>query len=126
MWPQLIDAQLANPMMRPGKTPPFVPKNVVENDHRLKRVRQWNDRGVETRILPWLGLNPSGFDKTGQGLSGRTMARLAHMWGFDGVATYNLLPFEGCNRRRTSGQSCKKASIMRSWRPHMSTSPKTY
>ena len=28
------------------------------------------------------------------------MARLAHMWGFDGVATYNLLPFEGSKPKK--------------------------
>ena len=60
-------------------------------------------RWQSPKILPWIALNPSGSNKSGHGLSSRTMARLAYRWSFGGVATYNTCHFQGLNRSEISG-----------------------
>lgn len=99
MEENLIQAILSSPAMRSGPVPHFEPRDELYGGERVKRVRQWTG-GKDGKILPWIGLNPSGFNKSGRGLSGSTMARLAYRWGFDGVATYNIVPFEGSNPKR--------------------------
>lgn len=83
-----------------GGAPKFKVEDVVFNGCRLKRVRYWVDLQTSSRILPWIALNPSGAVLSGSGLSGLTMARLAYLWGFDGVATYNLVPLAGSKPKR--------------------------
>lgn len=95
----MIQAMLCSPAMRSGPVPYFEPRDELFDGERVKRVRQWSG-GKSGKILPWIGLNPSGFNKSGHGLSGTTMARLAYRWGFDGVASYNIVPFEGSNPKR--------------------------
>jgi hypothetical protein len=77
----MIHAMLCSPAMRDGLTPRFEPiDKFLDDGLRWKRIRQWAGDGIAAKILPWIALNPSGSNKSGHGLSGRTMARLAYRW----------------------------------------------
>lgn len=71
---------------------------------RWKRVRQWAFEG-DPVLLPWLGFNASGSEAGDKNLNedsptGQTMVKLAYNWGFDGLATYNVLPIEGGSSKK--------------------------
>jgi hypothetical protein len=99
-WP-MIEAKLRQPERRGTTVPPYRVENVDDAiAGRWKRVRQWG-KSEKLIILPWIGLNASGTDLCGvtqpsdDSKTGQVMCKLAHHWGFDGVAAYNLLPLLG-------------------------------
>ena len=100
----MIHAMLCSPAMRDGLTPRFEPiDKFLDGRFAVESHPSMGGRWQSPKILRWIAQNPSGSNKSGHGLSSRTMARLAYRWGFDGVATYNMCHFQGLNRSEISG-----------------------
>lgn len=102
-----VEALLEAPVMRGTAVPTYkVFDPPSPSGRRWKRIRQWNFP-EEPMLLPWIGFNASGTPIAGSTVSlgtdsptGQTMAKLAYSWGFDGVATYNILPIEGGSSKK--------------------------
>lgn len=111
-----IETLLNAPEMRCIDVPSYkVFDPLPPSGRRWKRIRQWNF-SAEPVLLPWLGFNASGTPIAGKTVSlggdsptGQTMAKLAYNWGFDGLASYNIVPIEGGSSKKVIANIQKRA-----------------
>lgn len=109
----MIEAKLRQPERRGVVVPAYSVDNAEDAiAGRWKRVRQWVP-SPKPILLPWIGLNASGTDSCGiiqpadDSRTGQVMCKLAHHWGFDGVATYNLVPLLGSKSDKAVAQAMR-------------------